>query len=161
MHNQIRTLQDIVTRKDPDMLLSWDTQGAGLGYIIERSLVLGKDTGSTGQDAPSSDKPAFDMVQLLGRTKASISPSLFFTKPSKIEEGKSPRPSTEGRDERKWKGSGLGSDWDDRVGAGAASASIVSPVHCSTTSCSTVVLHTFPTRLGDLFLLGGKLSPRK
>jgi DNA polymerase elongation subunit (family B) len=35
-------LASIVRWKDPDMLLSWDPQGAGLGYLIERGAILGK-----------------------------------------------------------------------------------------------------------------------
>jgi hypothetical protein len=35
-------------------------------------------------------------------------------------------PKHEIHDSNRWKGSGLGSEWDDRVGAGAAAASIVS-----------------------------------
>ena len=113
----------LVTAKDPDMLLSWDTQSAGLGYMIERALVLsnGESPKDQRSDQLTKNKSAIDLVKLLGRTP--------FT-------GSSPCSATEksealfldaSEDQKQWKfkGSGLGTEWDERVGAGAAAASIV------------------------------------
>jgi hypothetical protein len=122
-------LSSLVTAKDPDMLVSWDTQGAGLGYIIERALVLGRDThpSGAGPDATSADKPTIDMVRLLGRTPFADQKASFTIKPTTSNEGESAFVAPLGNiEEKKWKGSGLGSDWDETVGAGAAAASIVS-----------------------------------
>ena len=74
-------------------ILSWDTQNAGLGYLIERGLIV--------------DNPV-DLAMLLGRTP------------------KQAKKSINGSEERSWQGSGLGGDWDDKVGAGAAASSVVS-----------------------------------
>ncbi len=122
-------LSSLVTTKDPEMLLSWDTQGAGLGYIIERSVVLSCENRSTKQAAESSgtDKPAIDMVRLLGRARFAGSSPPFMT--STILNNQEAWP-IGNVDERKWKGSGLGNEWDERVGAGAAAASIVSLLIC-------------------------------
>jgi hypothetical protein len=65
-------MSSIVRWKDPDMLLSWDTQGAGLGYLIERGAALGR-SGSNGTDrnldssANGKTPPEIDMARLLGR----------------------------------------------------------------------------------------------
>lgn len=70
---------------------SWDTQGAGLGYLIERGFIVEQD-----------------LATLLGRTP------------------KQAKKSMNGSEEKGWQGSGLGGDWDDKVGAGAAASSVVS-----------------------------------
>ena len=111
----------LVTAKDPDMLVSWDTQSAGLGYMIERALVLSNGESSKDQrsDQFATKKSSIDLVRLLGRTP--------FT-------GSSPCSAIENSDallldddQKQWKfkGSGLGTEWDERVGAGAAASSIV------------------------------------
>jgi hypothetical protein len=128
-------LASIVHWKDPDMLLSWDTQGAGLGYIIERGASIEKN--SSGRVSDSSPTDFIDMARLLSRTprakksdhgdqNASGTRKVNQLDPSMPNDGM-PDESIEGpKSETSWKGSGLGTEWDDRVGAGAASASIVS-----------------------------------
>jgi len=105
-------LASIVKWKDPDALMSWDTQGGGLGYLIERGVALGKEPSSEhgGENGGASAKlKAIDMVKLLGR----------------IIKKREKSPSTDDSSENtEWSGSGLGSEWDDRVGAGAAASSI-------------------------------------
>jgi len=96
-------LASLVTRLDPDMLVSWDTQSAGIGYMVERGASL-----------------TLDMAVLLSRTRD-----------SSVELGKEHAPLNQNESEngdklREWAGSGLGAEWDDRVGAGQAAASIVS-----------------------------------
>ena len=45
-------------------MMSWDTQGGGLGFLVERGVAIGKSVdGSNG----------VDMARLLGRTPKSIS----------------------------------------------------------------------------------------
>jgi hypothetical protein len=122
-------LASIVRRKDPDMLLSWDTQASGLGYIIERGLIMGKGS----SDIPDVCRE-LDMARLLGRTptKTMISESSIMNRLfedatetdmvlADIDQSTVAPPLS-----NRWTGSGLGSDWDERVGAGAAAASIVS-----------------------------------
>ena len=60
------------------------------------------------------------MVKLLGRIikKTTTSSSSSLVPHDQQQEG--------GENSNEWSGSGLGSDWDERVGAGAAAASIVS-----------------------------------
>jgi hypothetical protein len=114
-------IASIVRQKDPDMLVSWDTQGAGLGYIIERGAVLGKD--GIDPSRGSSSVSEIDMARLLGRTPSAKSDQdEGWREWSKPQENDS---KTEIKQEGQWKGSGLGTDWDERVGAGAAAASIV------------------------------------
>ncbi len=124
----LRRFKDIVRSKDPDLMLSWDTQGAGLGYIIERGHALGKIASGQGSDSNKSESNRLDMAKLLGRTPMDKKASNFDTTVpaggskeldlNKINE-------TNENAEQGWHGSGLGSDWDDRVGAGVAAASIV------------------------------------
>ena len=126
----LHRLKDIVRIRDPDMLLSWDTQGSGLGYLIERGLQVGKAR----QDEATTKGIAndrLDMARLLGRTPNDSQRSSFtmnspLVKDARIDEetqiSNAPMPQAA----ETWKGSGLGSDWDERVGAGAAAASIVS-----------------------------------
>jgi len=106
---------------------SWDPQSSGLGYIIER--------GVNGAETLSSEGfrlETLDMARLLGRTPSDQSRAAFFgkeqrpeLKPGDDKDGKEEAKKTE---EKTWRGSGLGRDWDDKVGAGAAAASIVSTV---------------------------------
>jgi hypothetical protein len=156
-------LASIVRMKDPDMLLSWDTQCAGLGYIIERGVILGNDgkAGVASNVETSNDAAGIDMVRLLGRTPHDKSASPFLVKApvEKITEA----PVDQGAnvtDENKWRGSGLGSDWDERVGAGAAAASIVSELS-SRPSIVCLISHICPCyylsqRLGVWSFLAGK-----
>lgn len=118
-------LASIVQWKDPDMLLSWDTQGSGLGFIIERGLVI-----SEGQSKK------IDMIRLLGRTPSARNANEEPKKEASHQQGSETNaslangnvgePANASSAEKNWKGSGLGADWDERVGAGAAASSIVS-----------------------------------
>jgi hypothetical protein len=134
-------MSSIVRWKDPDMLLSWDTQGAGLGYLIERGAALGKPGYNGGTDHnPDShaNGPEIDMARLLGRVptvgtrkEANSTMDQPFKRDEAVEEKdadkiNSSRGKENSKENDRWKGSGLGSEWDDRVGAGAAAASIVS-----------------------------------
>jgi len=112
-------LASIVRWKDPDVLTSWDTQGGGIGYLIQRGLFLNN---SSNHDASGSD---IDMVRLLGRTPRSgknkivdHAPSTLINKDEVIEQKKTDC-------SRKWEGSILGAEWDERVGAGAGPSSII------------------------------------
>lgn len=110
-------IASIVTMKDPDILLSWDTHGAGIGYIVERGVALGKS---------ADGSLSIDMARLLGRipkcaSSADSNKTVDMNQEMHLLDGDS------GKDNNNvWAGSGLGSEWDDRVGAGAAAASIVS-----------------------------------
>ena len=119
-------LASIVRSIDPDALVSWDTQGAGLGYLIERGHALGKPKDGDNGIVTSTQK--IDMARLLGRTPiARQADGSSSTKPTADEFGL-PEDDQNGKDkesEQLWTGSGLGGEWDDRVGAGAAAASIV------------------------------------
>ena len=111
--NERRLLQriaSIVQMKDPDILLSWDTLGAGLGYLIERGVAIGHSQNGQ-QEPPHHNNAGIDMVRLFGRT-----PSFKSSEQEK----------TCGIDEERslFQGSGLGQEWDDRVGPGAAASSI-------------------------------------
>ena len=121
----LRRFKDIVRMKDPDLMLSWDTQGAGIGYIIERGHIVGN---SSVESSRVESAGGLDMAKLLGRTPMDKKAANFVTS---IPGGKA-KESNLGQIEdsnenlqQTWRGSGLGSDWDDRVGAGAAAASIV------------------------------------
>jgi hypothetical protein len=128
-HQLLLRFASIVRMKDPDMLLSWDTQGAGLGYLIERGVALGKN--ASGSDSSPKE---IDMARLLGRTPRADpkSESDRLGQLFRSEDAAGAALSEIGnrgdkaKTSDKWKGSGLGSEWDERVGAGAAAASIVS-----------------------------------
>lgn len=115
----------LVKTKDPDMLLSWDPQSAGLGYMIERALVLNNGDASASQQGPhpssssTNKKGTIDLIRLLGRTRLAT--------PLPLRDEIDPKSligfNEEGKD-KKFTGSGLGVDWDEKVGAGAAAASI-------------------------------------
>ena len=115
----------IVQLKDPDALVSWDTQGGGLGYLIERGIALGKPIDGNDGMVPSVTK--IDMARLLGRTPKSTSLS---DSPAQKNESNVFGMQDDGEQDKEesaiFGGSGLGTEWDDRVGAGAAAASIVS-----------------------------------
>ena len=134
-------LASIVYSKDPDMLLSWDTQGGGLGYLIERGAALGKTNSNENDKSKASNGKGtigLDMARLLGRTRRSSTreKAAMGARSFLIDEdvqdmdvgSPAPRKKSDAKASDRWKGSGLGSEWDDRVGAGAAAASIVSVV---------------------------------
>ena len=124
-------LASLVRRKDPDLLVSWDPQGAGLGYIIERGMNVGNNDQAS-ENNTSNQSSKLDMARLLGRVPRANgqheskggNTKVFFEQESEsnlgLGQGKN------GKQQPNWTGSGLGSDWDDRVGAGLAAASIVS-----------------------------------
>jgi hypothetical protein len=114
--NLLLRIASIVKQKDPDVLVSWDTQGEGIGFLIERGVAI---------STPSSTP--IDMARLLGRTPRLIVPDVGAKDTTNFDtfgglEGEQPQ--TE--DGHRWSGSGLGAEWDDRVGSGAAASSIVS-----------------------------------
>jgi len=127
-------LASIVRRRDPDMLISWDTQGAGLGYIVERGANLGNDYRSgPPRNDPDSQLMKLDMTKLLGRiperswkdeNKSDSEKSIFFYPQHGGQDAAAF--GNGGKYPKNWTGSGLGNDWDDTKGAGAAAASIVS-----------------------------------
>jgi hypothetical protein len=139
--NLLLRLASIVRSKNPDMLLSWDTQGAGLGYLIERGVALGEDERSEEKavgNEQSQVSKGVDLVRLLGRTPNDKTTSNFLIQSNSAKDSGAIENEIAGNEkkagggeERKWKGSGLGGDWDERVGAGAAAASIVSLSLCS------------------------------
>jgi DNA polymerase zeta len=117
-------IASIVKMKDPDILLSWDTQGSGIGYLVERGLALGKSVDGRGEKSSSADETRIDIARLLGRIPKGDS----FGESNKIKDTKQDvnlfNGAGDNDDIHAWTGSGLGSEWDDRVGAGAAAASI-------------------------------------
>eukprot|EP00978_Attheya_sp_CCMP212_P005618 scaffold12580_cov55-Attheya_sp.AAC.8 len=123
----------IVRMKDPDALLSWDTQGGGLGYLIERGAALSKNIDESGDMSIGS---SWDLTRLLGRTpekKSFAMPTAaVLQEPARNEAflGDVQGGNENGtiNEDKTWIGSGLGTEWDDRVGAGSAAASIVSHV---------------------------------
>ena len=126
----LHRLKDIVRTRDPDLLLSWDTQGSGLGYLIERGLQMGK-IGSEEATRQGDASNGLDMARLLGRTpndtqRSSFAVNTRIEKDARTDEEPGNLNDPKPKDLETWKGSGLGSDWDERVGAGAAAASIVS-----------------------------------
>ena len=127
-------IASIVRQKDPDMLLSWDTQGAGLGFIIERGAMLGKAGVDGLRSSPGSlPKCVIDMARLLGRTPSAKDDcdDTLNEFPKQSENGST----NELKQEGQWKGSGLGADWDERVGAGVAAASVVSAIFSLVLEC--------------------------
>ena len=106
-------ISSIVQWKDPDSLMSWDTQAGGLGYLIDRGLSLGKS-----ENDKSKKLGKLDMVRLLGRTPKQ--------KSKDDGERDSLMSKSESKETSEFAGSVLGADWDDRVGAGAGPSSIVS-----------------------------------
>jgi hypothetical protein len=124
----------LVRWKDPDLLMSWDTQGAGLGYAMERGLAL------TAVQDQRAHAQGIEMARLLSRTSAPQSSQAVHGRrlSSETEDHQSDlfRSAFPGADhgagstaprngKSPWKGSGLGGEWDDNVGAGQAASSIV------------------------------------
>lgn len=117
----------IVKMKDPDILLSWDTQGGGIGYLVERGVALGKSTDGS-KKTSSTDESEIDMVRLLGRIRKGTA-GMDSNKKTDINAEVNLADGVDSKNENSaWSGSGLGGEWDDRVGAGAAASSIVSYV---------------------------------
>lgn len=106
----------LVRWKDPDVLTSWDTQDKGIGYLIQRGLFLGNGDGNTEKGL------IIDMVRLLGRTPRDEKCDLRNFRPDETFNEREERTS---EDPKRWGGSILGAEWDDRVGAGAGPSSIV------------------------------------
>jgi len=127
----------IVQWKDPDMLLSWDPQGGGLGYLIERGHAIGKIPSDVEVSQSTNGSLKVDLVRLLGRTPraqktSEDSDKSWALQGQNIDSSESGQNSGTGaalkdnaKGQQQWEGSGLGNEWDDRVGAGAAAASIV------------------------------------
>lgn len=119
-------IASIVKMKDPDILLSWDTQGNGIGYLVERGMALGKSVERSHGES-SASQGGIDIARLLGRIPKGSSSSESHKEIEPIQEANLLDDAPNGKDDNHtWTGSGLGSQWDDRVGAGAAAASIVS-----------------------------------
>jgi len=120
-------IASIVQLKDPDSLISWDTQGGGLGYLVERGIALGKTLdGSNGVNSSTTSTTQIDLARLLGRTPRAFIPDES-AKTTQTTAGSSFGIEVDQEQkEHTFSGSGLGSEWDDRVGAGAAASSIVS-----------------------------------
>ncbi|EED88820.1 DNA polymerase, partial [Thalassiosira pseudonana CCMP1335] len=64
----LRRIASIVHNLDPDVLISWDTQGSGIGYLVERGVALGKPIDDSNGAGSLSSKCKIDMSRLLGRT---------------------------------------------------------------------------------------------
>ena len=154
--NLLLRIASVVRTKDPDMLLSWDTQSSGLGYMIERGAAIGGQdkNNDTQQNRSTSGHGGIDMVRLLGRTPHDKKQSHFLFETSALQDFDNAtdgqNKDTEGK--LQFRGSGLGSDWDDRVGAGAAAASIVSTTSASSNS------HVHRDRFHFLTLLSTRLE---
>ena len=142
-------IASIVQWKDPDALMSWDTQGGGVGYLIERGAALRRKSSDVEnyETMGRSVRRPIDMVRLLGRTPR-LSP-LYSTRDGttssklpplppgstrqankenelKGDEGATTLGDVKNKTAKDWNGSGLGVEWDERVGAGAAASSVVS-----------------------------------
>ncbi|KAL7553101.1 hypothetical protein ACHAWF_016353, partial [Thalassiosira exigua] len=122
----LQRVASILQNKDPDVLVSWDTQGAGVGYLVERGIAIGKPVDSNNDAAPSSGK--IDLARLMGRTPRATSyddsENHTAANNSSSTFGIEEESQQQKDDPQHWSGSGLGAEWDDRVGAGAAAASI-------------------------------------
>jgi hypothetical protein len=114
--NLLLRIASIVKRFDPDILVSWDTQGEGIGFLVERGVAI---------STPSSTP--IDMARLLGRTPRLIVPDIAANDATILNTfGGVQSEQQQTEDGHRWSGSGLGAEWDDRVGPGAAASSIVS-----------------------------------
>lgn len=107
-----------VQARDPDMLISWDTQGLGIGYLVERGAVLSRSS------PVGEPKTEIDMVKLLGRCRKSKGNDQSNEFNGTFGDRSTGDSSSKLKHLPQWKGSGLGADWDERVGAGVAAASI-------------------------------------
>jgi hypothetical protein len=114
--NLLLRIASLVKQKDPDVLVSWDTQGEGIGYLVERCVFISTQSSTR-----------IDMARLLGRAPKIIVPEV----PSDDNTNSNSsvgiyNEHQQNEDGHHWSGSGLGAEWDDRVGSGAAASSIVS-----------------------------------
>jgi hypothetical protein len=101
-----------VFAKNPDILVSWDPQASGLGYLIERGVAFGE----TAVDGDTSGiESEVDMARLLGRVRRS-------DRSYKESDLRELRDSKKSDKADRWKGSGLGKDWDERVGPVSSSS---------------------------------------
>lgn len=129
-HRMLRRFSSIVRTRDPDILLSWDPQSGGLGYLIERSASILPPT-----QQYECRQNGLDMARLLGRNPTRATKQWKDSEEGILDDFSSPNHNTkQGTKEPsrgaslhrpEWNGSGLGLDWDERVGPGAAAASIV------------------------------------
>ena len=142
--------------------VSWDTQGSGIGYLVERGVALGKAVG--GYDgASSANEGQIDIARLLGRIPKGV--SIVDSKDKVDTSGEfNLLDNLDGNDEnRVWTGSGLGSEWDDRVGAGAAASSIVSKTIFISKFCLLLFLANATgwisyQKVGRIVICGWKIS---
>jgi len=122
----LQRIASIIQMKDPDILTSWDTIGSGIGYLIERGT-------SFQTEINGENYAGIDLARLFGRTpssKVNCNPTLTCSEADNGGRGVI------------WKGSGLGAEWDDRVGPGAAAASITGRiVLCGWKICGEEVHH--------------------
>lgn len=112
-------IASIVKQKDPDALVSWDTQGGGLGFLVERGVAIGRTADG------STNATQIDMARLLGRTPRVVVQNCV-SDIAKVACSTLEGDQQQSENDKLWNGSGLGGEWDDMVGAGTAAASIVS-----------------------------------
>ena len=149
----LERLGSIIYMKDPDMMFSWDTQGSGIGYIIERGMAMGEN-----DNVSRHCRKGLDMARLMSRTRRpNFSESTVYSDLGVGEDFGD----IETRSKNRWKGSGLGGEWDERVGAGVAAASIVSSFLITTLVYLPAVSVSYTFRLEGLYFLRGKLSLKK
>ena len=125
----LRRIASIVQLKDPDVLTSWDTHGAGIGYLVERGVALGK---KKARESSSVVSVGIDLVRLLGRTPSVKSKDSAAAFDDHSADGNLKNDLDSNHDDTNnnkttppWKGSTMGTEWDDRVGPGAAASSII------------------------------------
>lgn len=124
-------------------------KGGGLGYVIERGVSLRKgnfDERVSNDTKKNESSPAIDMVRLLGRTPRSSKEQNenLIRKETSESDAVDGTKSTTGQNEsvkksNPWQGSGLGAEWDERVGAGAAASSIVSSIFLKNTAIAETI----------------------
>ena len=155
-------LASIVQLKDPDVLVSWDTQGGGLGYLVERGIALGKPLDGSNGITPASQ---IDMARLLGRTPRNISSCESTAGKAKEDSFGLDEDQQLNDNAQLFSGSGLGLEWDDRVGAGAAASSIVSLTFvCASYRCIWLIFISDSChllfRLAELYYADGRFAAR-
>jgi len=113
-------IASIVKQKDPDALVSWDTQGGGLGFLVERGAAIGRSIDG------STNSTQIDMARLLGRTPRVVPVQNSASGINSVASSMTDGEQQQKENDQLWSGSGLGGEWDEMVGAGAAASSIVS-----------------------------------